>query len=111
MQWLHFRECPRYASGSPGAWPPLTETATECSHYTINHDEEEEEGDDDEQGNDLGNDQKDVDDDSVGMQRMLHVKWQEAFPLFIPNRFCIHIIQVAMGSNKKLLFFLKQRRC
>ena len=40
LQQLHFRECPRYASGRRRAWPPLTETATECSHYTINHDED-----------------------------------------------------------------------
>ena len=40
LQQLHFRECPRYATASQAAWPPLTETATECSHYTINHDEE-----------------------------------------------------------------------
>ena len=40
LQQLHFRECPRYATASQAAWPPLTETATECSHYTINHDED-----------------------------------------------------------------------
>ena len=79
VQWLHFRECPRYASGSPGAWPPLTETATDCSHYTINHDHEEEEDDaeeddDDEEGDDNDNEDED------SMQRMLHVKWQEVSP-------------------------------
>ena len=40
LQQLHFRECPRYATASQAAWPPLTETATECSHYKINHDED-----------------------------------------------------------------------